>query len=310
MSTLKAHFDTAQAQALIATLGYSDSHIEALSGGESSRAYAFTTKTGSLVLRVNHHAPYDIDSSLSNFLQDSEVPVPPVLQTGTNEGRFWAISERSPGFLVEDLDLPRHLALRNDLVATMIAIHDTPLNDITGFGWLDADLHGHCTSWRQFLEADGIYGTFVDWDRAFGRASERQRNLIGDAWQLARDMFDCCPEQRCLNHGDYTYNNLLTDGAHITGVIDWSNALVGDPLWDVAWTDVWTPGLGLARAYLKERPANQSAERILCYQLLIAAAAIGFYIHTEQPGVNTWVEEQLRERIERARTSAGSRRDE
>ncbi len=42
------------------------------------------------------------------------------------------------------------------------------------------------------------------------------------------------PVMETLIHGDFTIDNVLTDGDAITGVIDWSGGAVGDPRYDLA----------------------------------------------------------------------------
>lgn len=44
-----------------------------------------------------------------------------------------------------------------------------------------------------------------------------------------------------LRHGDLGPQHLLTTGGHVTGVIDWTDAAVGDPALDLAWTVHRTP---------------------------------------------------------------------
>jgi aminoglycoside phosphotransferase (APT) family kinase protein len=68
---------------------------------------------------------------------------------------------------------------------------------------------------------------------------------------------DNCPEQvePVLNHGDYRMGNLLVEGSHLTGVLDWELAHFGDPHEDLAFgcMAVWRfarydrPALGLGR---------------------------------------------------------------
>jgi aminoglycoside phosphotransferase (APT) family kinase protein len=58
-------------------------------------------------------------------------------------------------------------------------------------------------------------------------------------------------------HGDFGSNNVLADGEHITGVVDWSEAMIGDPLYDVAnifsgasGCHVWSSKLSISRLTL------------------------------------------------------------
>lgn len=54
------------------------------------------------------------------------------------------------------------------------------------------------------------------------------------------------PRMDALLHGDYHPLNVMTDGERITGVLDWPNAMAGDPRADLARTFVvlrFTPGV-------------------------------------------------------------------
>src|SRR5262249_50847394 len=49
------------------------------------------------------------------------------------------------------------------------------------------------------------------------------------------------PERRGMIHGDLLARNVLVAGDRITAVLDWGNALFGDPLYDAAWLQCWWP---------------------------------------------------------------------
>ncbi len=85
---------------------------------------------------------------------------------------------------------------------------------------------------------------------------------------------DGCPERWQLAHGDFGSNNVLARGGNITGVIDWSEALLGDPLYDVANILFWRTWLNCMEqqaAYSESRIANDPGvkRRLICYQLRI-----------------------------------------
>lgn len=301
MSTLKARFTSTDAQALLEQL-YPEVHdLEPLSGGEASRAYGFVAGDRRLVLRANHHAPYDVDAWISERLAGTPVPAPRVLRTGRHGRHHWAISERAPGSILDAFDMPTWLALRASLVDTLATIHAAPIADTSGYGWLAASGNAAHATWHEFLSTDGRYGTFLDWDHVRAVATPRQRKLFDAAWEISDLLIPNCPEERVFLHGDYSSDNILSDGDRLTGVIDWSNALYGDPLWDVAWMDIWAPGFAFAPAWLEAYPAVDAQHRILCYQVIFAACAIGFGIQTEQPDANPWIEEQLELRLQAAR---------
>lgn len=67
---------------------------------------------------------------------------------------------------------------------------------------------------------------------------------------------------------------MLTDGRHITGVIDWSETMVGDPLYDVAnilfwrsWVECMEQQARFFETHCTDRLRH--TERLRCYQLRI-----------------------------------------
>jgi hygromycin-B 4-O-kinase len=70
---------------------------------------------------------------------------------------------------------------------------------------------------------------------------------------------------------------VLTDGEHVTAVIDWDRALFGDPLYDVAnllfWREEHLRPL-IERIKRQGRTVPHWHERVFCYQLLIGLQEI------------------------------------
>lgn len=71
-----------------------------------------------------------------------------------------------------------------------------------------------------------------------------------------------------LVHADLINRNVLVSARRITAVFDWGCAFVGDPLYDLAWLDFWSPwhpglaALGVRRAFAAlvdelDRPADE-----------------------------------------------------
>ena len=90
-----------------------------------------------------------------------------------------------------------------------------------------------------------------------------------------------------LIHNDYQLENVLVDSGRITGVIDWANALYGDPLYDVAWL-VWQaahPGWwyddGAEFLHARFGAMPNYATRIACYGCHIGLDHLRFYARNE-----------------------------
>ncbi len=289
MSTLKAVFHDTDADRLLGSLYPDVGGITVLTGGEASRAFSFTTGEQRLVLRVNHHFSYQRDAWASRLFAGSTVPAPPVVQVGQSGAHFWAVSERAPGATLAHLAPADLDPLIIELAQTLVAIHEAPIPPSIGYGRIDDSGNAAYASWREFLVGDGRYGSFVAWDAALTRASTYQRSLVERCWAAADALLPMCPEDRAFNHGDFSLDNVLADGRWITGVIDWSNCLYGDPVWDVAWADFWAPDWRFADRYFQLRPAPNGDGRLRCCKLMMAAESLGFYLHTNQPEKGEWL---------------------
>jgi hygromycin-B 4-O-kinase len=81
-------------------------------------------------------------------------------------------------------------------------------------------------------------------------------------------------DHRALVHGDFGSNNVLAENGRITGVIDWSEAMVGDTLYDTANLFFWRPWLACMEAqcrYMELHAADrlQGREKFCRYQVRI-----------------------------------------
>jgi hygromycin-B 4-O-kinase len=103
------------------------------------------------------------------------------------------------------------------------------------------------------------------------------------------ELSNYCPEERCLVHADCGFDNVLSDGKKITGVIDWENSMYGDSLYDLAWLSFWRSELGYEQMYAeyvqgKGKEIEHFNERVLCYKLWIGLNAMIFFAYSDQKG--------------------------
>jgi aminoglycoside phosphotransferase (APT) family kinase protein len=108
---------------------------------------------------------------------------------------------------------------------------------MTGFGWLAQaswDELGQFTlrhpSWLSFLQAicDDARGLADSYGLAAAVADAAASGISDHAYALA------AVEVGVLCHGDLRDAHILVDAGRLAGVIDWGDALVADPWWDIA----------------------------------------------------------------------------
>lgn len=170
-------------------------------------------------------------------------------------------AEVRPGATLQDLPSDALQASLEPTARTLRGIASTDVHDTTGFGSFDGTGHGHFPTWKSWLTSE-LHSL-----RSLG-----QPGVAGvvDQFQL---LIGSCEERRSLVHGDFGANNVLWDGHEISGVLDWENAMIGDPLYDRANIYFWDPWLECMSALAKHLSSFDQGERdsdaCVAYQLRI-----------------------------------------
>ena len=264
--------------------------IRPLAGGEFSRAFAFDAPDGAFVVRVStspHAAEvYAKDEWAYRHFAAPGSPIPRVVARGEEGGLQFAISERVAGERLEMIPPAERPVLFPALLDTLDAIVAVEVGGTRGYGPWSAIGDGEAATWRDFLVAvaeNRTEGYYQDWHDLF-RDSFLERDLFDALYRRMLRLADFCPEERHLLHCDLHFDNILSDGRRITGVIDWGNAGYGDPLYDVAWLGR-VNALGetfVDPALLDARcgAAPHYRERIACYELALGLDDLRFYAKT------------------------------
>src|SRR5487761_1708948 len=248
-----------------------------LGDGTESETYRFKNGSRTYVLRANRGAAgFWKDALAHRRFATRSLPIPAVLEVERiDDEHAYCISEYLAGVTLQDLpaaDLRYVLAPTADV---MIAIAASDVDGLQGFGPFNEFGEGVHNSWRGFLTSIAD-GNLYDWSAAC-RYIDHGR--IGRFLARLNELAEQCPEIGKLVHGDFGSNNLLTDGRTISGVIDWSEAMLGDPLYDVANLFFWRPWRECmeqqARYFEPGLHGDRAVEeRLLCYQLRIGLKEI------------------------------------
>ncbi|MEZ4571776.1 MAG: aminoglycoside phosphotransferase family protein [Thermomicrobiales bacterium] len=278
---LEAHFDSV-------------ADVQPLSGGLFSRAYAFLAGGREYVIRINaeEHAAESFakDDYAWRHFASEELPIPRVVAVGEHEDWHYAISERAPGRTLMECSPEERRAALPALLDTLEAIGKVNTRASTGYGDWGGDGNGGYGSWQEFLAAiieNHDAGYFANWHRYF-EDSFLERDVFERVYERMLRLAERCPNMRKLVHNDYQFENVLADGERISGVIDWANALYGDPLYDVAWLG-WISthpgwwfdeGMEILRARFGDAPDFDV--RIACCELHIGLDHFRFYARNDR----------------------------
>lgn len=236
--------------------------------GEESAAHAFDASAGRFVVRVNGAAAgFEKDRLAHERFDGPALPVPEVLLIApTGAGSWYCVSRRLAGDTLQALPIGaafEHGAAVGKLLDALAA-HE--LGTEPGAGPFDAVGNRAFARWADFV------GDVGQWDWTALSASQRD-----DASRLADRvcrMAVALPDCRRLVHGDFGSNNVLVEAGAITGLIDWSEAMIGDPLYDLANIFFWRPWLDCmeqqCRFVEQHEPWRIEAhDSLACYQIRI-----------------------------------------
>lgn len=199
------------------------------------------------------------------------LPIPRVIEIGRlDDSHAYCISDRVSGRTLQETNSADLPALLEPTAKVLEAIGAANLQGFSGFGPFDKNGNGPYSSWNAFLL--DVNERCCDERKTLARYLSLDQ--VGPVLARFNELVDGCPEQWLLVHGDFGSNNILARDGSITGVIDWSEALLGDPLYDVANILFWRTWLNCMEqqaAYFESLIANDPGvkRRLICYQLRI-----------------------------------------
>jgi len=253
-----------EAEALLTALMPGFTGLEPLAEGDDSRAFGFRHGDEAFVLRLNRDGSgFDKDAFVQRRFAAPALPIPEILRVERRaDGLALCLSRRAPGITLQNLDEDGLALAVAPTAAVLEAIGSADLAGTAGYGRFEAAGRGAQASWQAFLR-EPLGWTGLPADDTVGRILDRLAALAGR-----------CPEERRLVHGDFGSNNVLAEDGRITAVIDWSEALFGDPLYDVANILFWRPWLACMErqaAFLETHRLwpVEARDRLHCYQLRI-----------------------------------------
>lgn len=243
-----------------------------LAEGEESQAFAFRGDGESLVVRVNTaRAGFDKDRYAYRHFASAFVPVPEVRSVETLEDFWLCISVRAPGQTLQALAGAAG-GYGRAVADVMEGLAHTDVSALSGFGSFDAEGRGPFDRWRDYLAAIAEPDHF-DWSAVSGLAPPA---TVRPLLERVRELAAACPDTRKLVHADFGSNNVLASAGRITAVIDWSEAMLGDPLYDVAniffWRS-WLVCMEKQASFFERHRLPWDADRLACYQLRIGLQA-------------------------------------
>lgn len=231
-----------EAQFFVATrYGRRASRLRLLGAGEWSQAFAFTLDGRQSVIRFGRHGVDFLKDQVMAAYSSADLPVPAVRETGRAADGYFAVSDRAPGRLLNDLDGVAMRAALPGLLRALDALRAVKIPGVDGYGIWAPGGAASAATWPQALLAVSQETARVPGWRTALAASPIGPSAFGVGYARLQELVTGLPQSRHVIHGDLANRNVLAEGTRITAVIDWGNALYGDYLYDAAWLIYWWP---------------------------------------------------------------------
>lgn len=258
-------------------------HVEVLDAGTWSQAFAMKAGGRDLVVRFDDDLTEYEKDRLAGTWSYPGLPVPEVLDIGEAFDGHFVVSQRVYGIPLDGLDDEGWRRTLPSLLEALAALREVRLPG-GGFGLFDSRGNAPHGSWAAWLLAviEGYGETRI---RGWRTAMAAVPGAL-DRYEACVERFEeamaVCPEVRLIAHTDLGAGNTLVADGHVSGIIDWGNAVAGDPLYDIAHLTFWAPWHhGCPEMLLRHSAADVLGdadfdERVYAYELHVALAAQRF----------------------------------
>jgi aminoglycoside phosphotransferase (APT) family kinase protein len=247
--------------------------VEALGGGDWSRAFGFRHEGRNLVVRFGvWREDFEKDRSAMAFA-GRDLPVPQVLEIGDAFDGVYAISARHFGLFLEELDAEQWQRVLPAVLGALDAMRAVPVPlDIRGQTWGE---------WLLDLLVDDPGKRVHGWRPKLAASAELDGLFVAGQRTLEA-LLPSCPDLCHVLHLDLLNRNVLVveDASRLEVVFDWGCLAYGDFVYEVAWFCFWAPWYpGLAATDMRAavldhyRSTGLAVEnfdgRLRCYEIHI-----------------------------------------
>jgi|GEM_PF-3790455 len=187
-----------------------------------------------LVLKASAERSVQVEAQVATCARQAGLPVPEILAEGRDDrlpGRDWFVMRRADGQPWESMpqsDAQRSRTL-DDIGRAFVLLHGVKMR---GYGPLTADLGGRDPSWASWLRAE-LRMCSQPLLQAGYLPTDFLSMTDGLLESLGPTLADVPPS---LLHGDLGDREIFVDpdSGEVTAIVDWGDALSGDPLYDFA----------------------------------------------------------------------------
>ncbi|MBD1846579.1 phosphotransferase [Cyanobacteria bacterium FACHB-63] len=101
-------------------------------------------------------------------------------------------------------------------------------------------------------------------------------------------------------HGDFGFDNVMSDGQRVTGVLDWAESRLGDYVYDIAYLEFWSEDVCYKQQWqdwVRDQEIRLSLvnfeERLRCYMLHIGLEGLAIAAIQDDRADYAWIKARL-----------------
>jgi hygromycin-B 4-O-kinase len=231
------------------------------SGSSSAVGFTFIDPEGKeRVILIRTSGQFAKEVAVRTLLEDSEVPVPQLLNSGKVDDQLdYLIVEKASGVVVDDDASAR--ACLEEVMPIFAKIRGVN-HGKKGFGfWDPLSLNAPFDTWKEFM----LDITTGDWSIC------PDQTVVVQAHEIIKSSIGYLPEINALLHGDMSGGNFFVEDGTTSAVIDWEISMYGDPIYEYAYMTVFypdtLPGVLEALPSIAQTETTHYWERFMCSRL-------------------------------------------
>jgi hygromycin-B 4-O-kinase len=244
-----------------------------------SQAFAFQLDAQECIIRFNRYEEDFQKDAFASCHFSSELPIPKmILCVPFNQDYFCAITERCKGQTLMCLGESSIETVLPSLFDSLHTLHSIDTSQYSGWGLTDADGHGRFASWVEYLRSFYNQKFAFTWEDLFDRTC-MERTIHERYTSVMEEYLPYCTTNKYWVHGDFGYDNVMSDSRRITGVLDWAELRLGDFVYDIAYLEFWTQDVPYKTqwqvwAASKGLEVDSFERRVQCYLAHIGLASL------------------------------------
>lgn len=187
--------------------------VRFIGSGMFSQAFSFTVDRQAFVFRVNaYEEDFKKDAFAYQHFCAPTLPIPQVVRIGRfDETRYFAITERCSGLTLKAMDLADVRNVVPRLFDTLGAIHHTDVSGYAGWGLTDASGNGLFETWQDYLNSLYNQKFAFEWSE-LAQNTFLERDVFETLLEAMKELLPYCPAEKYLVHGDFGFDNVMSDG--------------------------------------------------------------------------------------------------